>query len=103
VTVVGRHGNKPPGDQEGFLAYAQQLRTSTIYNAIREAEQLGEIVRFGFPASVRRHFDRLEEFPEGLLPFGDSICRFNPRLRPGHERRRPRGMFAPRASPEACW
>jgi 2-polyprenyl-6-methoxyphenol hydroxylase-like FAD-dependent oxidoreductase len=78
VTLVGRHGDKPPGDWDGFLAYARQLRTPTIYNAIKAAQQLGEIARFGFPASVRRHFDRLEEFPCGLLPFGDSMCRFNP-------------------------
>jgi hypothetical protein len=75
---VGRHGEKPLSDRDGFLAYAQRLRTPTIYDAIKQAEQLGEIVRFGFPASFRRHFDRLAEFPRGLLPFGDSICRFNP-------------------------
>ena len=62
----------------GFIAYAQRLRTPTIYQAIKRAEQLGDIACFGFPASVHRHFDRLEEFPSGLLPFGDSICRFNP-------------------------
>jgi 2-polyprenyl-6-methoxyphenol hydroxylase-like FAD-dependent oxidoreductase len=62
----------------GFLAYAQQLRTPTIYDAIKSAGRQGEVARFGFPASVRRHFDRLEEFPRGLLPFGDAICRFNP-------------------------
>ncbi len=78
VTLVGRHGEKPPDDRDGFLAYARQLRTPTIYNAIKETEHLGKIARFGFPASARRHFDRLEEFPRGLLPFGDSICRFNP-------------------------
>ena len=78
VTLVGRHDHKPPGDWDGFLAYAQQLRTPTIYQTIRGADKLGEIARFGFPASVCRHFDRLEEFPRGLLPLGDAICRFNP-------------------------
>jgi 2-polyprenyl-6-methoxyphenol hydroxylase-like FAD-dependent oxidoreductase len=78
VTLVGRHGDKPPADHEGFLAYAKQLRTPTIYDAIKKTEQLGEVTRFGFPASFRRHFDRLEKFPRGLLPFGDAICRFNP-------------------------
>jgi 2-polyprenyl-6-methoxyphenol hydroxylase-like FAD-dependent oxidoreductase len=78
VTLAGRHGAKPPDDRDGFLAYARQLRTSTIYDAVKKAKQLRKIARFGFPASVRRHFDRLEEFPRGLLPFGDSICRFNP-------------------------
>ena len=78
ATLVGRHGDKPPADREGFLAYAKQLRTPTIYDAIKKAGQLGEVTRFGFPASVRRHFDRLETFPRGLLPFGDVLCRFNP-------------------------
>jgi len=78
VTLVGRHGDKPPDDRDGFLDYAKQLRTPTIHDAIRKAEQLGDIARFGFPASVWRRFDQLEEFPHGLLPFGDSICRFNP-------------------------
>jgi 2-polyprenyl-6-methoxyphenol hydroxylase-like FAD-dependent oxidoreductase len=78
ATLVGRHGDKPPNDRNGFLAYAQRLRTPTIYDAIRTAEQLGKIARFGFAASVWRHFERIEEFPRGLLPFGDAICRFNP-------------------------
>jgi 2-polyprenyl-6-methoxyphenol hydroxylase-like FAD-dependent oxidoreductase len=78
VTLVGRHGEKPPSDRDGFLGYAQRLRTPTIYDAIEKAEQLSEIVRFGFPASFWRHFERLAEFPRGLLPFGDLICRFNP-------------------------
>jgi 2-polyprenyl-6-methoxyphenol hydroxylase-like FAD-dependent oxidoreductase len=78
VTVGGRHGDKPPGDGDGFLAFTRQLRTSTLYDAIRHAERLGDVFRFGFSASVWRHFERLEAFPRGLLPFSDTICRFNP-------------------------
>src|SRR5262249_46450410 len=78
VTLVGRPGGSRPGDWAGFLAYAQRLRTPTIHDAIKEAEPLDPIARFGFPTSTRRYFDRLEGFPQGLLPFGDGICRFNP-------------------------
>jgi 2-polyprenyl-6-methoxyphenol hydroxylase-like FAD-dependent oxidoreductase len=78
ATVGGRHGDVPPGDAEGYLAYARALRTPTIYNAISHAERLGGIARYGFRESVRRHFERLDEFPRGLLPIADAICRFNP-------------------------
>jgi 2-polyprenyl-6-methoxyphenol hydroxylase-like FAD-dependent oxidoreductase len=78
VTVGGRHGNAPPGDAEGFLAFARSLRTPTIYDAIKRARRAGDIARYGFPESVRRHFERLKAFPRGLLPIADAICRFNP-------------------------
>ena len=78
VTLGGRRGDKPPGDAGGFMAFAQQLRTPTLYKAIGHAKRLGDVVRFGFSASVWRHFERLETFPRGLLPFGDAICCFNP-------------------------
>jgi 2-polyprenyl-6-methoxyphenol hydroxylase-like FAD-dependent oxidoreductase len=77
-TVGARHGDNPPGDEAGFMAYAKGLRTPTVYDAIRQARRLGDIARFGFPESVCRHYERLSEFPRGLLPIGDAICRFNP-------------------------
>jgi 2-polyprenyl-6-methoxyphenol hydroxylase-like FAD-dependent oxidoreductase len=77
LTLVAR-GDAPHGDPDGFLAFARQLRTPTVYNAIRDAERLGEITRFAFPRSVRRHFDPGQSFPRGLLPMADAIRRFNP-------------------------
>ena len=78
LSVAGAHGDIPPGDWDGFLAFVGRLRTPTIYNAIKGAKPLGEAVRFAFPESILRHFERIDPFPRGLLPFGDAICRFNP-------------------------
>ena len=68
----------PPGDLDGFVAFAKTFRTPTIYDAIRNAKPLTEIARYNLPASVRRHFDRLDRFPRGMIPLGDSVRRFNP-------------------------
>jgi 2-polyprenyl-6-methoxyphenol hydroxylase-like FAD-dependent oxidoreductase len=78
VSFAAAHGDAPPADLDGCLAFARQLRMPTLYDAIRNAEPVGEIERFGFPGSVRRHFERLEKFPRGLLPIADAVCRFNP-------------------------
>jgi hypothetical protein len=78
LSLGGAHGDIPPGDLDGFLAFAGQLRTTTISFAIKSAKPVSEVARFVFPESVRRHFERMALFPRRLVVLGDAICRFNP-------------------------
>jgi 2-polyprenyl-6-methoxyphenol hydroxylase-like FAD-dependent oxidoreductase len=78
VVLSGRGKDIPPIDGNEFLSYARQLRTLTIYNAIKNAKRLTDITPFSFPESRWRHFAQVPDFPRGLLPIGDAICRFNP-------------------------
>ena len=68
----------PPGDIDGFMQFVASFRTPTIHNAIRAARPVGDIARFRMPSSVRCAYDRLSRLPRGLIPLGDSACRFPP-------------------------
>ena len=79
TTIGGRHGDVPPGDVEGFLNYAKALRTPTILTMRSSTQSVLTASRAtASPTSLRRHFERLDVFPRGLLPIADAICRFNP-------------------------
>jgi hypothetical protein len=78
VSLCVNHGETPPGDIDGFMAFAKSFRMPTIFNAIRSAKRVGDIARFGMRCSVLRAFDKLDRFPRGLVPLGDSVCRFPP-------------------------
>jgi len=78
VTLSGRYDEKPPAEWSAFVEHMRLTRTPAAYNAVRNAKRVDEIALFGFKASRRRRFEQMPQFPAGLLPVGDTFCRFNP-------------------------
>jgi 2-polyprenyl-6-methoxyphenol hydroxylase-like FAD-dependent oxidoreductase len=78
ISLTGILGDRPPTDHEGFLDYVKSLPVPEIYQAARQAEPLGTPATFRFPASIRRHYERMPRLPRGLLAMGDATCIFNP-------------------------
>ncbi|MGW4383857.1 FAD-dependent oxidoreductase [Kitasatospora sp. NPDC004531] len=68
----------PPTEAAEFLEFARELATADMWDAIRRAEPVTGIASFGYPHSLRRHFQRLRRLPDGLISVGDALCSLNP-------------------------
>lgn len=77
VSLIGRFGDYPPTDREGFLAFAKELHSDLAWRIIKDAEQLTPIAHHRFPTSVQRHYEELTT-PDRFVAIGDALCTFNP-------------------------
>jgi 2-polyprenyl-6-methoxyphenol hydroxylase-like FAD-dependent oxidoreductase len=78
VTLSGCAKDFPPGDEPGFLAFADTLPFPHIADAIRAGSPLSELQTWRNTTNRLRHLDRMPRWPDGLVVLGDAVCSFNP-------------------------
>ncbi|MFF1813605.1 NAD(P)/FAD-dependent oxidoreductase [Streptomyces sp. NPDC058251] len=78
VTLSGTRGGQPTDSADEFAAFARGVRHPIVGELIAGAEPLTDVVLTRSTVNRRRFFEKVKDWPEGLVVIGDAVATYNP-------------------------
>ena len=78
VVLLAPTGDPLPADDDAFLEFTDGLAEGRLRAALDLAEPAGAIQHYGHAGNRLRRYDRLLDWPSGLVALGDSVCALDP-------------------------
>jgi hypothetical protein len=78
VVLLAPAGEALPADDKAFLDFTASLGDGKLREALARAKPVSPIQHYGFASNRVRHYDRLTDWPAGLIALGDAVCALDP-------------------------
>lgn len=78
VSLIGRFDRQPSTDPDEFMEFARQLEDPEAYSWMARGERMTPIKVYHPRFSKWRRYDKLERYPERVIPLGDALAQVNP-------------------------
>ena len=78
ISTVGFGEHRPPRDNAGFERFLQTLADPALADLVAQCEPVTDVQIHRQTRNVRHPYERVLDWPDGLVAAGDALCAFDP-------------------------